>query len=71
MIGLKIAFQTAPTAAIVPAIPGEIPAIVVKKKSKNTPINPYAAASPPPAQDCSAARAVLRGYGPPPGFPSP
>ena len=44
--GFTIAFHMDPTAAIVPAVAGEIPAIVVRKNSKNTPMKPYAVASP-------------------------
>ena len=37
IIGLNTAFHTAPIAMIVPATPGEIPAIVVRKNRRNVP----------------------------------
>ena len=41
MMGLNTAFQPEPIAIIIPAIPGDMPATVVRKNRKNVPTKLY------------------------------
>ena len=49
MIGLNTALAIAPTAVMVPAAAGSMPATVVRKKIRKVPVKVYTAASPAPA----------------------